>query len=120
MRKTRYLLIAFFVIIAIIAGLMAQIITQLPDVGSIDSYLPSEATIIYSDDNEILSKIHEEENRQVVPLSKISPYLIKAVISTEDRNFYFHHGIDFGRTIRAAVCRSNGASPKVTSLNSAT
>lgn len=81
---------------------MAQIITQLPDVGSIDSYLPSEATIIYSDDNEILSKIHEEENRQVVPLSKISPYLIKAVISTEDRNFYFHHGIDFGRTIRAA------------------
>ena len=27
-----------------------------------------------------------------VPLSDVSPYLQKAVIATEDQNFYHHHG----------------------------
>ncbi len=33
--------------------------------------------------------------QQWVPLSRISPYLIKAVIIAEDDKFWFHEGFDF-------------------------
>jgi 1A family penicillin-binding protein len=44
--------------------------------------------------------------RRRVPLSEISPYLIDAVIATEDSNFYEHRGVDpvaLGRAIFRAV-----------------
>ena len=40
-------------------------------------------------------------NRQWVPLSKVSPFVIEALIATEDRRFYDHHGIDVRRTAGA-------------------
>ncbi|MEO5672408.1 MAG: transglycosylase domain-containing protein, partial [Ramlibacter sp.] len=42
-------------------------------------------------------------NRQWVPLSKISPHVIEALIATEDRRFYDHHGIDVRRTGAAVL-----------------
>jgi 1A family penicillin-binding protein len=44
--------------------------------------------------------------RRRVPLSEISPYLIDAVVATEDSNFYEHRGVDpvaLGRAIFRAV-----------------
>ncbi len=40
-------------------------------------------------------------SRQPVPLSRVSPYFIKAVIATEDHRFWDHHGINKLRTIKA-------------------
>src|SRR5207248_2483971 len=40
-------------------------------------------------------------NRQWVPLAKISPKVVDALISTEDRHFYSHYGIDPARTVAA-------------------
>ena len=39
--------------------------------------------------------------REVVPLSRISPYFIKAVIATEDHRFWEHHGLNKLRTLKA-------------------
>ena len=39
--------------------------------------------------------------REVVPLNRISPYFIKAVIATEDHRFWNHHGLDKLRTLKA-------------------
>jgi penicillin-binding protein 1A len=50
-----------------------------------------------------LARLHQEENRQVVPLSKIAPALQSAVVATEDPNFYSHHGLDFSGIFRATV-----------------
>ncbi|WP_174582223.1 biosynthetic peptidoglycan transglycosylase [Candidatus Methylacidithermus pantelleriae] len=36
-----------------------------------------------------------------VPLSLVSPWLIRATIAAEDRNFWKHHGVDFWATLRA-------------------
>jgi 1A family penicillin-binding protein len=44
-----------------------------------------------------------EERRLQVPLSRISPNLIRAIIAVEDRRFYDHGGIDPIRVARAAV-----------------
>ena len=39
--------------------------------------------------------------REVVPLNRISPSFIEAVIATEDHRFWEHHGLDKLRTLKA-------------------
>ena len=62
----------------------------------------SQASYIYASDGTLLATFFEE-NREVVPLESISPYLQNAVISTEDRRFFSHGGIDPKGMARAAV-----------------
>lgn len=42
-------------------------------------------------------------NREWVPLSKVSPHVINALLATEDHRFYQHHGIDYRRTLASAA-----------------
>lgn len=63
----------------------------------------SQATYIYANDGTTLLATFFDENREVVPLESISPYLQNAVISTEDRRFFSHGGIDPKGMTRAAV-----------------
>jgi membrane peptidoglycan carboxypeptidase len=42
----------------------------------------------------LLYEIYGEEKRTIVPLSSIPDYFKKAVIATEDANFYTHFGLD--------------------------
>ena len=88
---------------AIICGIVVQIILQLPDVQTISLYVPSETTEIYSADGVLLARLHEEENRVVVPLSEISKTLQKTVIIMEDEKFFEHHGFDLEGIARAAL-----------------
>lgn len=44
-----------------------------------------------------------EEQRLHVPLSRVSPQLVNAILAIEDRRFYNHHGIDPIRIIGAAL-----------------
>lgn len=67
---------------------------NLPDVRMLRSYVPTETTHIYDIKGKLLSSIHGEANREVVPLDKISPDLKRAVIAIEDSHFYSHHGIN--------------------------
>ena len=39
--------------------------------------------------------------REVVPINRISPFFIQAVIATEDHRFWEHHGLDKLRTLKA-------------------
>ncbi len=41
-------------------------------------------------------------NREWVPLSRIAPPVVQALIATEDNRFYQHHGVDFYRLAGAA------------------
>ena len=61
-----------------------------------------ENSFIYAADGTLLGSIPAERNRQPVPLSQISPWMAQAVISTEDRRFYQHGGVDYGGIFRAA------------------
>lgn len=42
------------------------------------------------------------ERRTDVPLDRVSPHMIAAVLAIEDRRFYRHHGVDFIRVVGAA------------------
>jgi penicillin-binding protein 1A len=57
-------------------------------------------SVVMSVDGVVLADF-KRLNRQWVPLSKISPYVIEALIATEDHRFYEHHGLDLRRTVSA-------------------
>ncbi len=39
--------------------------------------------------------------REYIPLNRISPHLIRAILATEDHRFWEHHGVDKIRTLKA-------------------
>ena len=88
---------------AVVCGLLVQIVIRMPDVTSISAYVPSETTEIFAADGVLLTRLHQEENRVVVPLNKISKILQESVIVMEDENFFNHHGFDLSGIIRATV-----------------
>ncbi|CAN5174475.1 transglycosylase domain-containing protein [soil metagenome] len=45
--------------------------------------------------------VFSRQQKSSVKLSQVSPHVIDALIATEDRRFYQHHGIDFKRTVAA-------------------
>lgn len=44
-----------------------------------------------------------EEKRIPVELKEVPPYLVQAIIATEDKNYYSHWGVDFRGIARAAI-----------------
>jgi penicillin-binding protein 1A len=63
----------------------------------------SQNSIIYARNGSQLTIVPSAENRQYVPLAKISPWLGKATVAIEDRRFYQHDGVDWQGVMRAAV-----------------
>jgi len=77
---------------------------DLPDTNSLRVRELAQSTKIYDRNGVLLYVKHTSEGiRTVVPLSAVSPHLVQATISLEDRTFYTHHGIDFRRVIGAAL-----------------
>jgi len=83
-------------------GLVSQWLTDLPSIDDPSAFAVAQTTKIYSADGKLLANLFLE-NRQVVPLAEISPYLQHAVVSVEDERFYQHKGYDAIGIIRAAV-----------------
>lgn len=62
----------------------------------------AQVTKIYSADRVLLAKLYLE-NREVVPLSQMSPLLRQGVVAVEDERFYQHEGYDAVGMLRALV-----------------
>ncbi len=77
---------------------------DLPDPGSLSAKELAQSTKIY-DRNGVLLYVKHTEGvvRTVVPLSAISPFLVDATISLEDRTFYTNNGLDLKRIAAAAI-----------------
>ena len=69
-------------------------------VKALENFNPSVTTKIY-DKNDLLVAELFKQKRDLVPLEKISPQLIKAFIAIEDSEFYSHLGLNFKGIIRA-------------------
>ena len=95
-----FVALIFLVILSIY---IAYVFTTLPDVSVISNAIPNETTKIYSADGYVLADLHKEENRMVIPSSKISQTMKNAVIAIEDVRFYQHHGVDPIGILRASL-----------------
>jgi penicillin-binding protein 1A len=73
-----------------------------PGIGDLQKARSAAPTVVLSNDGVVLTEL-KRINRQWVPLDKIAPSVIDALIATEDRRFYDHHGIDFRRTVGALL-----------------
>src|ERR1700712_922404 len=65
-------------------------------------------TTIYASDGKTVIATLFDQNRQVVSLSQVPKAVTNALISTEDRRFYSHHGVDLRGLMRGALKTSKG------------
>lgn len=61
------------------------------------------ATEVISSDMQLLGRYYRQENRVGVNYGEISPYMINALIATEDARYYNHSGIDLKSLLRAII-----------------
>jgi penicillin-binding protein 1A len=67
-----------------------------PSISELGGYDPNQASKVYAADGRLITDLGLER-RTVVPLGEMSPVVKAAFISTEDKRFYEHHGIDWYR-----------------------
>ncbi len=94
-------LLAIFVI-----GTVALLIlnNDLPDPNHLSDRQVSQSTKIYDRTGQhLLYEIYDNQKRTLVDMNNMSPYIGKAVISIEDKNFYQHNGISVLSILRAGV-----------------
>ena len=71
--------------------------TKLRDVPS------AQVTKVYASDGKTLLTQFYTEYRKYVPISQISPHMLRAIVASEDGRFYEHNGVDVKGVVRAFV-----------------
>ncbi len=94
-------LLLFFFILSILLAVFYLI--AMPNVSSLKKRNPQKTAFMEYREKEKKSKGQHYNTIQIwVPLSKISPYLIKAVVIAEDDKFWRHEGFDY-ESIQKAI-----------------
>lgn len=83
-------------------GINYGLLGDMPDLEKIQNPRSSISTGVWSADGEVLGT-YFTENRIEVSYDELSPYLVKALVATEDKRFYNHSGIDLKGLFRAVV-----------------
>jgi penicillin-binding protein 1A len=77
-------------------------LSSLPPINNLEQFKPNIVTKIYSADDEII-KTFTAYTYEKIELKDIPDNLKKALIATEDKNFYRHHGYDLTGLARSTV-----------------
>ena len=88
--------------VAIIAFTISYFGKDLPDHEQLKNYEPSIITRIYAGDGDLLAE-YAQEKRVFVPIQKMPDIVKQAFLSSEDKNFYNHQGVDPMAVARAVV-----------------
>lgn len=89
-------------VVILFLGLCLWVFWGFPSPGRLSSDEFPSSSLIYDRNGKLLYEIYAEKNRTPVKISDLPDYLQKATVSSEDKNFYRHHGFDFGGILRAA------------------
>ena len=92
-------LISILTLIAIISVLWSYS-NKLPDYKFLKNYKPPVSSKVYSGNGELLSDFSMEK-RIFVPFSAIPKKVINSFLSSEDKNFFKHPGVDAKGVVRA-------------------
>src|SRR4026207_1077671 len=105
-RAQRIILVSF---LAVLAGGLAVLAAAwgracagntCPSIAELGGYGPNQPSKVYAADGRLITDLGLER-RTVVPLGEMSPVVKAAFISTEDKRFYEHKGIDWLRVFGA-------------------
>ncbi|PZS15184.1 MAG: hypothetical protein DLM57_13195, partial [Pseudonocardiales bacterium] len=72
-----------------------------------ESKPPQKTTLLANDNKTVIATLFSQD-RQPVALTQIPKQLQQALVATEDRRFYSHHGVDMRGLLRSAVRSSGG------------
>lgn len=96
---------------AIVAGFLVALLLvflvwlgafgRLPSKTELRNIETANTSEVYSSDEVMIGKFYIE-NRTTIPLDSISPFVVQALIATEDRRFFTHSGIDLQSWARVA------------------
>ncbi len=100
--KPKRLYILIGALLAFLVFMYWDIARGLPSLEQLQTPHPEVATRIISTDGEPIDQFFVK-NRTNIHLRNVPPFLIKALIATEDRNFYHHWGFDIWGNVRAAL-----------------
>ena len=100
LRTLAALAIAFATTVVVVIGYVAYLVPTTPSVDDLRQARIAQPSVLLSSDGHELASFRRTQQERV-DLKHVSPYVIKALIATEDRRFYQHHGVDFGRTLAA-------------------
>ena len=105
-------LIALLSAAAIVGSSCAQL-ADLPRLSERDLLPPNlaQSSKIYDRENRLITTLHEEQNRTIIPLRQVPQHVQDAVIAIEDQRFYEHDGVDLRAIVRAIV--ANAASGEI-------
>lgn len=76
--------------------------SQLPDIRALDTIKKQQGITIESEDGHVIAN-YGDVYGAYMPYDQIPKSLVLAVIATEDRRFFEHHGVDFFGIARAMV-----------------
>jgi len=90
------------VVFLLLFVLGVRVFADLPDTEALQNPKTNLATEVFSSDMKVLGKFFAE-NRTNVKFKDISPYVVNALVATEDERFYDHSGVDIRALFRAVV-----------------
>ena len=93
--------IGLFATISIVAVLWA-FSNNLPDYKFLKNYKPPVSSKVYSGEGELVSDFSSEK-RIFVPYEAIPEKVINSFLSAEDKNFFYHPGVDAKGVLRAVI-----------------
>jgi len=107
LKHSKIILISLGLMVTILVGVLSGIILVyqkgfFPEIKRLEDIKPKVMTIIHDDQGQPIKEFAIEK-RTIVRRSDIPDILIKALIASEDNQFYSHWGINFKGTFRAIV-----------------
>src|SRR5574344_2191779 len=89
----------------ILAGVVSLelYLASLPPIQNLDKFKPNIVTKFYANDETNVIKTFTAYTFQKIELKDVPDNLTKAIIATEDKNFYHHHGYDLTGLVRSSI-----------------
>lgn len=106
----RYVLWAGLVAVALAVALGVYVTVLLRITPSIDDLKLVQAqqpSVLLSADGQQIASFRRAQQERLT-LDKVSPFVVKALVATEDKRFYDHRGIDFVRSFGAVLHSAAG------------
>jgi penicillin-binding protein 1A len=98
----KYYFISMGIFALFLLSINFGLIGDMPDLSDIENPTASLASQVYAQDGTPMGKFYLED-RTSVKYRDISPYLIQALVATEDKRFYDHYGVDGEGLVRAVA-----------------
>jgi len=91
----------FYLLLFLVIGVRVGLFGRLPSGEELRNVENASSTEIYTADSVLIGKYYIE-NRTEITLDRISPFVMSALIATEDKRFMEHRGIDLQSWMRVA------------------